>query len=95
MKDVQHTAPAVSAAQRTVNALWPVVAGRRGMLLLGLAAVGGGLAINWKAVVALGLAPLLLGVLPCIAMCALGMCMGGGHGKCSSKEAGKGKADDA
>ena len=56
--------------------------------------IGGGLAMNWGTVVALGLAPLLLGVLPCVAMCALGMCMSGGSGKCSSKPGEKEKPDD-
>jgi len=95
MNDIQHAEPKVSAAQRAVNSVWPFVTGRRGWILLGLAAVAGGLAMNWGAVVALGLAPLLLGVLPCVAMCALGMCMGGGHGKCSSNQTKNTEADDA
>lgn len=94
MENNQQTVPEVSVAQRAVNKIWPYVTGRRGWVLLGLAAVGGGLAVNWGTVVALGLAPLLLGVLPCVAMCALGMCMGGAGGKCSSKPEEKGKADD-
>ncbi|WP_192359125.1 hypothetical protein [Mesorhizobium mediterraneum] len=34
-----------------------------------------GLAFNWVWLVAAGIAPLLLSVLPCVAMCALGLCM--------------------
>ncbi|MCF3628584.1 MAG: hypothetical protein RIC85_02870 [Gammaproteobacteria bacterium] len=94
MKDGQQTMPEVSVAQRAVNKIWPYVTGRRGWILFGLTAIGGGLAMNWGTVVALGLAPLLLGVLPCVAMCALGMCMSGGSGQCSSKTEEKGKADD-
>lgn len=95
MKESQQTSPAISTAQHAVNKIWPFVTGRRGWILLGLAAIGGGLTMNWDTVVALGLAPLLLGVLPCVVMCALGMCMsGGGGGKCSSTVDDKGKPDD-
>lgn len=49
--------------------------GRRGLLILaGLAAIAG-LALNWSWLVAAGIAPILVGVLPCLAMCALGLCM--------------------
>jgi hypothetical protein len=42
--------------------------------------LGSGLVLNWSWLVAIGLAPIILGVLPCVAMCALGMCvMGGDH----------------
>ncbi|RVH28084.1 hypothetical protein CN211_25985 [Sinorhizobium meliloti] len=34
-----------------------------------------GLAFNWNWLVAAGVAPPLLSVLPCLAMCALGLCM--------------------
>jgi uncharacterized membrane protein YadS len=34
-----------------------------------------GLALNWNWLASLGLAPLLLAILPCAAMCALGLCM--------------------
>ncbi len=49
--------------------------GRRGLLLLGSAAVLAGMALNWNWFVAVGLAPIILGVAPCLAMCALGLCM--------------------
>jgi YHS domain-containing protein len=42
---------------------------------IGLAVIG--LASGWSWVVALGLAPLILGVAPCLIMCALGACMMG------------------
>lgn len=52
---------------------------RRVLVLAALAIGGGGLLLNWSWLVAVGLAPLLLALLPCAAMCALGMCMK--HGK--------------
>lgn len=49
--------------------------GRRGLLILAVIALVGGLAFNWSLLVAAGIAPLLLTALPCVAMCALGPCM--------------------
>jgi len=45
-----------------------------GIILLLLAA---GLAWKWSWLVAIGVAPLLVGFAPCVAMCALGLCMNG------------------
>jgi hypothetical protein len=47
-------------------------------LLLGglaLALIGAGLAWQWSWLVAIGAAPLLVTAAPCVAMCALGLCM--------------------
>lgn len=49
--------------------------GKRGLIVLGSAVIVGGLALNWSWLVAIGLAPLLLTILPCAVMCALGVCM--------------------
>jgi|SRR6185437_493206 len=56
--------------------------GRKRLLLGGfaLALIGAGLAWQWSWLVAIGVAPLLVGAAPCIAMCALGLCM---HRMCS------------
>ncbi len=48
---------------------------RRGLLALAAIAVLSGLALNWSWLIAAGVAPFLLGALPCVAMCALGLCM--------------------
>ncbi|HXV23005.1 MAG TPA: hypothetical protein VED46_01985 [Alphaproteobacteria bacterium] len=45
------------------------------LLLTGSAAAVVGTFYNWDWLVALGLAPLLLSALPCLAICALGLCM--------------------
>jgi hypothetical protein len=60
--------------------------GRNGVIaLVVLAAVIGG-ALNWSWLVAIGIAPLLITVLPCAAMCALGLCMHRmGGGSCSTE----------
>ncbi|WP_292115156.1 hypothetical protein [Mesorhizobium sp.] len=49
--------------------------GRRGPIVAGAAVVVAGLTLNWSWLVAAGIAPVLLSVLPCVAMCALGLCM--------------------
>ena len=46
-------------------------------MILGVVALpGGGAALGWPWLVALGVAPIPLSLLPCVAMCALGLCMG-------------------
>ena len=56
--------------------------GRRRVLVpAAIAIVGGGMLLNWSWLVAVGVAPLLLAMLPCAAMCALGLCMNHGKGK--------------
>lgn len=50
------------------------LSGRRGLIVLGVLAVGAAIALNWGWLVAVGIAPLLLALAPCAAMCALGLC---------------------
>ncbi len=58
--------------------------GRRTLFVLAAVLIVGGIALNWGWLVAAGLAPILLALLPCAAMCALGLCMhkmaGSAHG---------------
>lgn len=51
------------------------VGGRSALLILGIAALLGGLVFNWSWLVAIGAAPIILSVAPCLVMCALGLCM--------------------
>ncbi|WP_244571218.1 hypothetical protein [Mesorhizobium carmichaelinearum] len=53
----------------------PYLRGRRGLIAAGAVIVAAGLAFNWSWLVAAGVAPVLLSLLPCLAMCALGLCM--------------------
>ena len=57
------------------------LARRRMWFLTGLSVVAVGLALNWSWLTAIGAAPIILGLLPCAAMCAFGLCMQGGHAK--------------
>lgn len=64
-----------SLARDLLNAGRYYLGGRRGLLLLAGTALAAGLAFDWSWLVAAGIAPLLLTALPCVAMCALGLCM--------------------
>jgi hypothetical protein len=54
---------------------------RRTVLAAALGTVTAGLMINWSALVAAGIAPLIISALPCAVMCALGLCMSGMSGR--------------
>jgi hypothetical protein len=56
--------------------------GRGAWIALAVLAIGGGFVLNWSWLLAAGVAPLLGALLPCLAMCALPLCMnrGGGRG---------------
>jgi hypothetical protein len=58
--------------------------GRRGLIMLAVVALAVGLVLNWNWLVAADLAPLLLSVLPCVAMCAIGLCVNRMTGKSCS-----------
>ena len=58
-----------------------------------MAAIGLALYSGWNLVVAAGLSTLVLSLLPCAAMCALGLCASGSGKKCSDNTE-KSKADD-
>lgn len=64
-----------------------LVTGPRRWWLFAAIAVAGSLVMGWEQLVLLGLAPLLISLLPCLIMCGLGLCMM----KCKDK---KGKATD-
>jgi hypothetical protein len=49
--------------------------GHRGWVVLALALVGGAAFFSWGWLVTLGVAPVLVALAPCAAMCALGLCM--------------------
>jgi hypothetical protein len=59
--------------------------GWRGPVVLAAVISAAGLAFGWSWLVAVGIAPLLLTALPCVAMCTLGFCMNRMVGKqCSA-----------
>jgi hypothetical protein len=59
--------------------------GRRGLMLAALVIASAGTYLGWGWLVAAGVAPILIAIAPCAAMCALGVCMNKMGGKsCSS-----------
>jgi hypothetical protein len=48
--------------------------GRRSLWLVAGLALAAGLALKWNWLVAAGVAPVIVSLLPCAAMCALGFC---------------------
>lgn len=74
-----------SLRRELIYAVHYYLGGRRGLIILVGLAIVTGLALNWSWLTAAGLAPILISVLPCLAMCALGLCMNRAGGKsCSS-----------
>jgi hypothetical protein len=67
--------------------------GRRGLIILTVAALGIGLALNWSWLVAIGVAPLLISLAPCAVMCALGLCMSRMGGKSCSPQSSSARQD--
>jgi hypothetical protein len=65
----------ISIAQSILDSIWPYATGRRGLLLLAVLVAIVGITLNWGWLVAVGAAPLLIAILPCAVMCALGLCM--------------------
>jgi len=60
--------------------------GRRSAVVIWIAAaIGLGLFAGWNWLVAAGLSSTVLALLPCAAMCALGLCGGDSRKKCSDK----------
>ncbi len=85
----------VSLIQGLVNIVWPYLNGKRGLVVLAIGVAVAGLALNWSWLVAVGAAPLLLSVLPCVAMCGLGLCMHKAGGKsCSTGKKNSGEGTD-
>lgn len=50
------------------------LSGRRGVVVGGLVIVAAGLALGWNWLSAIGVAPIILSLAPCAAMCAIGAC---------------------
>jgi hypothetical protein len=66
-------ASAPSCCTPTAKARW---LNSRNVVIGALVVAGAALYFGWEALVAAGVASVILGVLPCLAMCALGLCMG-------------------
>lgn len=74
----------LSLTQSLAGLLGHYLGGRRGLVVVAVIAVGMGLYLSWGLLAAVGVAPLLLALAPCAAMCALGLCMNKGDKSCST-----------
>ncbi len=82
-------APQLSLAQTVRALLRHYLTNRKVLGVIAVAVVGAGIALNWSWLAAAGIAPILLALAPCAAMCALGRCMKGSDGKsCSAGKTG-------
>lgn len=86
------TRGSLSLSQSALALFRHYLGGRRGLIVLAVSAIAGGLYLSWGWLAAVGVAPLLLALAPCAAMCALGLCMGRGGGKSCSIDAKNGAA---
>lgn len=68
------TAPDTLVARNLASATRYYLGNRWTLLLMTIVIVVGGLALNWSWLVAAGMAPLLLTMLPCLVMCGFGLC---------------------
>lgn len=57
-----------------LHPLQPLITGRQGLIILGALLIGAGLYLSWGWLGAAGIAPVLVAVSPCLAICALGVC---------------------
>jgi hypothetical protein len=71
------------------------IGGRWGLLGLAALALALGLALKWSWLVAAGIAPVLVSLLPCAAMCALGFCMHKAVGSAAPKPPSPGAAPNS
>ena len=70
------------------------LSGRRGLMALAVITISAGVFLSWGWLAAVGVAPILLALAPCAAMCALGLCMNKMGGKsCSNKSAAENEDD--
>lgn len=78
MQQLQFVNPTAIGGTRSVQAVRAFVrhwlTGRRGLIIGGVVVVIAGLALGWNWLTAIGVAPVLLSLAPCAAMCAVGAC---------------------
>jgi YHS domain-containing protein len=95
MTDAQSTDTSDQSLTRDIlYAVRYYLGGPRTLIILAVILIVGGVALNWGWLVAAGLAPILIALLPCAVMCALGLCMHkmGDGNKAGNQSVGKAQA---
>ena len=77
MQDSNVTMQPTSLTQAPPNLIRSWLGNRMALGIAGTAVTVAGLSLGWDWLTAIGAAPLILSVAPCLVMCALGMCMMG------------------
>jgi len=80
----------LDTAEGATATIWDVIRMRPRTVLVtaALAIMTVGVTVSWSALVAAGIAPLLISALPCAVMCALGLCMSRmGKNSCATETA--------
>ena len=72
---VETALPNAHASSGALTMFKPLGRARLVLAGLALALIGTGLAWQWSWLITIGVAPLLVSAAPCVAMCALGLCM--------------------
>jgi hypothetical protein len=73
---MQMESTLTNSAASIATTIFQRLCGKRVLLgVLALALIGAGLAWQWSWLAAIGVVPLLISAGPCVAMCALGLCM--------------------
>lgn len=67
--------PPYSRLQLPLGALRSWIGNRYVLIAAGFAVVGSGMALGWGWLTAIGVAPLIVSVAPCLIMCAVGGCL--------------------
>ena len=75
-----------SPTQAAISLIQAALRNRLVLIAAGIAIILGGLGLGWGWLTAIGLAPIILSVAPCLIMCAFGMCMMGKAGKSMSAQ---------
>lgn len=89
MTNTQSTSQSETSLMRDIlYAARYYLGGRRTLFFVAASLIVGGIALNWGWLAAIGVAPILIALLPCAVMCALGLCIqkmrGGVHGATKS-----------
>lgn len=63
---------------------------RTALLIAGVLTLGIGAALNWNWLIAAGIGPIVLSILPCAVMCLLGVCLHKCQGKAAPDNVDKG-----
>ena len=67
--------PPFSRVELPRGAILAWLGNRYVLAVIGLAVVGAGLTLGWGWLTAVGAAPIIVSVAPCLVMCAFGVCM--------------------